>query len=83
MLGINGQNDPLGCLVTRVYPESPAAKAGLKLDDIITQFASQPVQGLDGLQLLLAKSKAGDDVVLTVRRGDKKLELKARLVERE
>ncbi len=83
LLGINGQTDPRGCLITNVFRESPADKAGLKIDDVITHFAGQPVSGLEGLQGLIAKAKIGEDVTITVRRGEDKLELKAKLASRE
>ncbi len=83
LLGINGQDDAAGCKVTNVFRDSPADKAGLKMDDIITHFGGQPVKGLAGLQALLTKAKPGDEVTLSVRRGEEKLELKARLASRE
>ncbi len=79
LLGINGQNDPRGCLVTNVFRDLPADKAGIKIDDVITAVGSETVKGLDGLQSLLAKRKPGDEITLTVRRGEDKLELKAKL----
>jgi serine protease Do len=83
LLGINGQSDPRGCLITNVFRDSAADKAGLKADDIITDFAGDAVKGLDGLQALLSKRKPGDEVKMTVRRGEDKLELTAKLTRRE
>jgi serine protease Do len=79
ILGINGQNDPAGCLIINVFNGSAADTAGLKIDDIITHFAAEEVKGLTSLQFLIAKRKAGDEVTVKVRRGGQTLELKAKL----
>jgi serine protease Do len=80
ILGINGQDDPNGCRITNVFTGSPADTAGLKNDDIIMQFAGQPVKGLLSLQVMIAQRKPGDEVALKVRRGEETLELKAKLL---
>jgi serine protease Do len=80
ILGVNGQDDPAGCRITNVFVGSPAETAGLKNDDVIMQFAGQPVKGLQGLQALIAQRKPGDEVTLKVRRGEESLELKAKLM---
>ncbi|MBL8824105.1 MAG: PDZ domain-containing protein [Planctomycetia bacterium] len=51
--------------VTRVEPDSPAAKAGLEVNDVIVDANGQPVTGVE--QLTAAVRKSGSTLMLTVR----------------
>lgn len=51
--------------VTRVEPDSPAAKAGLEVNDVIVDANGQPVTGVE--QLTAAIRKSGPTLMLTVR----------------
>ena len=73
------QSSVKGVRITGTVPGSPAAAAGLKAGDIITQFGSDKVDSLYDLSDLLAKGKAGDKVQLGVMRDGKKIELLQRL----
>jgi serine protease Do len=83
VLGVDGQDVPEGCKVTDVYSRYPAAKAGIKVGDIIVSFAGEPVTGMKSLHAILDKHQPDDDVKITVLHGDEKLELKATLAERQ
>jgi S1-C subfamily serine protease len=48
-----------GVLVTEITAESPAARAGLRMRDIITTFAQQPVGSVDDLQRMLTDERIG------------------------
>ena len=50
---------------------SPAEKAGLKADDIITQLAGQAIDPTHPLDLVLLEQAPGDKVSLTVLRDGK------------
>ena len=50
--------------------DSPAAKAGLKEDDIITQVNGKPVQSVKDVKDQLADIKPGDDIKVTYQRGN-------------
>ncbi|MGE3809262.1 MAG: S1C family serine protease [Gemmataceae bacterium] len=63
------------CRIQRVLPGSPAAKAGLKDDDVITKFDGKDLKRYGDLGDLLKKKKPGDKVKLEVRRGDETLNL--------
>ncbi|HEY2881245.1 MAG TPA: trypsin-like peptidase domain-containing protein [Pirellulales bacterium] len=82
LLGINGQTVPQGCRVVDMWPKTPADAAGVKLGDIITKFSTESINSLDTLQTQLSKHKPGDEVVLTVIRGEETLELKVKLAKR-
>jgi serine protease Do len=83
MLGVSGETHEKGCQLVNVFEGTPAAKAGLKVDDIITQVSGETVKGIEGLQSLVAKHKVGEEITLTVLRGGEKLELKTKLAKRE
>jgi len=70
-----------GALVTRVMPDSPAAKAGLAELDVITRLDDTAVNGPQDLRQAVEKAGAGKEVTLKVMRGDKTLDLKAKLGE--
>lgn len=60
-----------GVKVLEVQPESPAAKAGLKKDDIITKAGETEINSVDELRELLLKIKEGDNVKLGFQRDGK------------
>jgi S1-C subfamily serine protease len=70
-----------GALVTRVLPGSPAAKAGLADEDVITQFGDTAVNTPQELREAVRKAATGQDVTVKVVRGPKALEFKVRLQE--
>jgi serine protease Do len=57
-----------GVIVTYVTEDSPAAKAGLKVNDVITEFDGQRVEGTLALQRLVREVPAGRSVSITVWR---------------
>lgn len=64
-LGINVQEAPVGVVVTRVQPESPAERGGLKLGDIIVGVAGQPIRNIpEFYRRLWARGDAGVEVGL-------------------
>jgi serine protease Do len=91
LLGINGATYPLygqpastpGCKVTDVFPDTPAEVAGLLRDDVITNFDGESITSLDSLQTQIAKHKVGDEITLSILRGDDKKEIKVKLGRRE
>lgn len=70
-----------GAVVTEVVSNSPADKAGLKTDDVITGVGEKQIASPEELREAIAKSKPGSEVVLHVHRGKEKMELKATLGE--
>ena len=70
-----------GAVVTEVVPNSPAAKAGLKRDDVITAVADRPVRSPGELRDAVQKAGAGKEVPIQVVRGKEELSLKATLRE--
>lgn len=68
-----------GITVVEVTPESPAAAAGLQVEDVIDAVNGQEVRSVDALIDLIAAQQPGDSVVLTVLRGDETVEVVATL----
>src|SRR5262245_13621011 len=81
-LGVVAEPAPGGVRVTRVTEDSPAAKAGLKADDVITAADKKPVKNFDELGNAITAHKPGEKMVLSVLRDKKPLEITATLSER-
>lgn len=66
-----------GARVVEVSADSPAAKAGLQPDDVITQIDDTPVDSADSLIIAMRSYEVGDKVELSVVRGasDKKIKV--------
>ncbi|TXH03939.1 MAG: DegQ family serine endoprotease [Nevskiaceae bacterium] len=82
-IGINGQDlDPQlakafglsntnGAVVTRVLPKSPAAKAGIKSEDIILAANGHEIESFAQLRNIVGLLRVGDKVDLKILRGGK------------
>jgi predicted metalloprotease with PDZ domain len=70
-----------GAVVSMVMPDSPAFKAGLKEDDVITAVDNQEVKTAEELRDAIQKAGPGKEVTLQVFRGNDKLTIKASLQE--
>lgn len=68
-----------GALVTAVQPDSPAAKAGLKPGDVITELGGQRIEGTAQFRRLVHEIPAGRQVALTVWRDGRAQMLSATL----
>lgn len=72
-------NIQAGALIMRVVANSPASRAGIKKDDIITTFGGKKVEG--SLSTLIQEHKVGEEVRVEVWRLGKTLELTVKLEE--
>ena len=71
-----------GAVITEVVDGSPAAGAGLEVDDVVVGVDGRVVNGLAGLVAAIRDRGPGEDLVLDVRRDGESLELVVTLVER-
>lgn len=70
-----------GALIENVLPNSPAAKAGLERDDIVTEVNNKPLRSADELMHMISHEKAGQKLSLQVVRGSKTQNVSATLGE--
>jgi serine protease Do len=71
-----------GVFVSRVTPGTPAAKAGIKEEDIITSFNGKPVANGDDLVALVSQTPVGAQAPITVLREGKPINLTIGVVDR-
>ncbi|MFQ5899185.1 MAG: trypsin-like peptidase domain-containing protein [Candidatus Methylomirabilia bacterium] len=76
-----GARQARGAVVASIYPESPAAEAGLQPGDLILTFGETPVEDYRHLQRLVADAKVGDTVTLTLLREKQSVEVPVRIEE--
>src|SRR6478752_6133458 len=62
-----------GALISQVEPDSPAAKAGLKTGDIITELNGKKMENSGQLQAAISSRRPGDKVTLGIFRDGKTL----------
>jgi S1-C subfamily serine protease len=65
--------------VPAVFPDSPAAAAGLESGDIITAVNGDPVTASDDLAEHVLKHVPGDTITLSVVRGSRELDVEVTL----
>jgi|MTBAKSStandDraft_2_1061841.scaffolds.fasta_scaffold01345_12 Do/DeqQ family serine protease len=70
-----------GLLVVKVEEKSPAEKAGIKVNDIITHLNNEKVDSFNMFARNIAFSEEGETVTLTLLRDGKSIKVKARLEE--
>ena len=75
VLGINGVDHARGCTVTAVNPNMPAAKAGVKIGDLIVKIDGKGFEGLDSLFDHVQSKKPGDKLKLSIQRNGKPVEI--------
>ena len=68
-----------GIVLTRIVPDTPAAKAGLKVGDRVTSIGDKKIQASTDLQGALRSKKPGDKITLGVVRDGEELTLEATL----
>ena len=70
-----------GAVVTEVEADSPGAKAGLKIGDVITEVDGQPVSDAGDLQVVIGSKKPGTKTTLNVLRDGKHIDVPVTLEE--
>ena len=63
--------DAKGMIISTVTPDSPAARAGLKKEDVIVAINGKPVGSFDELRLIVAQNPPGTKVKVRYLRGGK------------
>jgi Do/DeqQ family serine protease len=70
-----GLKTPSGALVANVTPNSPAAKAGLKLSDVVVAIDGQTVDDPNAFDYRFATRPLGGTALIDVQRGGKPVKL--------
>jgi serine protease Do len=78
-LGVVSEKDTKGAKLTEVMPESAAAKAGLKVGDIITAVDGKKVDGPETLSEQILSKKPGQESEITYLRDKKSKKMKVKL----
>ena len=66
-----GLDRPIGVMVTEVYPDGPAERAGLRRGDLVTAIDNREVFDEKGLKFLAAIRNPGEQAKLSILRGGK------------
>jgi serine protease Do len=72
-----------GAYVTQVFPDTPAATAGVKADDVIVEFDGKPVGNVDELMTAVQGTKPGSEAKLVVVREGKRQTLTIKVTSME
>lgn len=79
----NFEDEPLGFKIAGTSPGSPAEKAGLKENDIITKIEDVQIKNIHDFMYSLRDFKAGDTVKVIFLRNGKPTETKVKLVPKQ
>lgn len=74
-VGVVGDQEADNCKIADVYPGTPAAKAGIKIGDVILKFDGKDTPDFQALAALVGKKKPGDKVKIEIKRGEEILTL--------
>ncbi|HEX8916717.1 MAG TPA: PDZ domain-containing protein, partial [Humisphaera sp.] len=80
LLGVMLADAPNGAKVMQVVPESPAEKAGIQVDDVIVKVNGKEIESREALVNTIRALSPGQEVSLSVDRGGKDKEVRAKLV---
>jgi len=75
------ESNATGGVVTQVEPDSPGAKAGLQIGDVITEIDGQKVSDAGELQMIVGQKQPGTKITLKVLREGKTMTVPVTLEE--
>jgi PDZ domain len=73
LLGIGGDSQANGVRVTQADDKFGAAKAGIVVGDVVTKIDGTPIKDFDRLTAVIAQHQPGDEVDVTIVRGEETL----------
>ncbi len=76
-----GMEKPIGALVARVLPDSPAEDAGIKVGDVIVEYDGREVESSSALPPMVGSTKVGEKVKVKIIREGKAKTLKVKISE--
>ena len=81
-LGVVGQDSDGKARVTQVLPDSPAAKAGVAVGDVITAVGDTEIKEFDQVLDAVRTKRAGQKVTVKTRRGEESKDFEIALASR-
>ncbi|MEE4378403.1 MAG: DegQ family serine endoprotease [Candidatus Competibacteraceae bacterium] len=72
-----------GALVAQLQPESPAARAGFKVGDVILRYGGEPVEESSQLPRMIGATPVGKTIAMSILRNGEPLEIKATIARLE
>jgi serine protease Do len=78
-VGATGVNDAEGCRLIEVEVDSPAARAGLKVGDIVLKVNGRDIKVSAAFRRWVSEATPGDTLNLQVKRGEELLSIKVRM----
>ncbi len=79
LLGVAGNDLEGKAKITQVFGNMPAARAGIKVGDIVESFDGKSIESFDDFSRRVLSSKPGAQVKIGLLRDDKPLEIEVRL----
>jgi serine protease Do len=70
-----GMQNSRGALVAHVASDSPAERAGIKVGDVIVEYAGKPIKDSTDLPILVARTDVGKSATVRVLRDKKEIPL--------
>jgi serine protease Do len=77
--GARAVNDAGGCRLSAIDRDSPAAKAGLKVDDIVLTIEDRTIVAAASFERWMAEASPGQTLKLQIKRGGKPRTIKLKL----
>jgi serine protease Do len=81
-IGVQGKPEGTDATVWKVFPDTPAARAGLRPGDLILRFGGRSVKDFQTLQSLVRDEQPDNRVKVVVRRGDDVFQLEVKIAKR-
>ena len=72
---VQGEPDVKEARIAKVFPNTPAEKAGIRVGDLVVELDGMPIEEFAALSKLVADRAPGDKVKGKVKRGEETLEL--------
>ncbi|MCA9184325.1 MAG: trypsin-like peptidase domain-containing protein [Pirellulaceae bacterium] len=82
-IGVKGQQQTEEPRIASVLPGSPAARAGILPDDVVTHFDGEPIKTFRQLSNLVRQKQPLTEVPVVVQRGESIVRLTVRIGQRE
>jgi serine protease Do len=78
-VGVRVVDAPSGCRLTEIDKDSPAAKAGLKVGDIVLKVDGREIWSAGFFRRCVEEAAPGDSLNLNIRRGEKLMSFNVKL----